>query len=144
MGRTGPGTLGSVMAALSKGLRRPLRSEASHVVDSAPRRNNQDLSVRGVQGHVRVGENDAMSIEEASRRVRNELQRTGPVGGTARLPSRELDARPSVAPQVSHWEVRGPVDLPPRDAIPRPDFHGNNEPLLSRARACRPRRPSTP
>lgn len=130
--RTGPGTLGTAMAMFSRGLRRPLRDDTIRPKGD-PRHDTTTalFQRRGIPGQLKVGDNDAMVVEDATQRVRNELQRVGPRGGTAREPRQELDKRPSVAPQVSQWEVRGPLgkrDNVPRD-MHRADFHDNTRPL---------------
>ena len=130
--RTGPGMLGSRPASKYSGLQRPLRDESARGT-ADPRQNRRLKMNRGLQGQARITDHDAFASEDAHLRVRDELQRTGPSGDTARVPQEELGMRPTVAPQASHWEMRGPAGR--RDNVPRNmtrlDYHSNNNPLAS-------------
>lgn len=130
--RTGPGTLGSRPASKYSGIQRPLRDERA-LNAANPRQNRRLESGRGIQGQARITDHDAFASDDAHLRVRNEVQRTGPSGGTARVPQDELDVRPAIARQASQWEMKGPTGV--RDNVPRNmkrmDYHANNDPLAT-------------
>ena len=130
--RTAPHTFNTHVASTAHGMQRPLRDDTFRT-PGAPRVTTRAFDSTNFKGHIRVGENDAMSIEEAHRRVRSDIQRTGPSGDTARLPNEELEARPTIAPQVSNWEMRGPI--PYRTNVPRnmnrADYHSERAPLFT-------------
>ena len=132
--RTAPHTFNARAASTAYGMQRPLRDDTFRT-PSDPRVTARTFHSANFKGHIRVGENDAISVEEAHRRVRGEIQRTGPSGDTARPPNEEPGIRPTVAPQVSNWEVRGPI--PYRSNVPREmnraDYHPNHDPLFTGA-----------
>lgn len=130
--RTAPHTFNVRAASTAYGMQRPLRDDTFRT-PSDPRVTARVFHSGQFKGHIRVGENDSISVEEAHKRVRADIERTGPAGDVARPLTEELDVRPTIAPQASNWEMRGPI--PYRSNVPREmnraDYHANHDPLFT-------------